>query len=259
VTLLDLDTENKTRGSLAHFFGGQVPKINIHTPEGLDAFLDYLDTGPPIVLADMGGGAGRVTHTWFDQMYAHVAQCGIAFTAVGVVTCCSRRVKAASRRPSEIARSRRVTKKTERSPLASGSIRSVWYWRERLAQLCPDGDPSRFEEFGIPDGEEMLAEVDVPAAQAKGLARPESRPVREPRSTSFLSWARSSAWECRVERHPDARPRRSLRRGRARPSRSADSFVTRRLPPVLMTAMAVALELPLAYGIGSDADMVPPW
>ena len=61
VTLLDLDTENKARGSLTHFFGGHVPKINVHTPEGLDAFLDYLDTGPPIILADMGSGAGRVT------------------------------------------------------------------------------------------------------------------------------------------------------------------------------------------------------
>src|ERR1700693_6127301 len=58
VTLLDLDTENKARGSLTHFFGGQVPKINVHTPEGLDAFLDYLDTGPPFLLADMGSGAG---------------------------------------------------------------------------------------------------------------------------------------------------------------------------------------------------------
>ena len=67
VTLLDLDTENKTRGSLTHFFDGRVTKINIHAPEGLDAFLDYLDTGPPILLADMGGGAGRVTHTWFDR------------------------------------------------------------------------------------------------------------------------------------------------------------------------------------------------
>jgi hypothetical protein len=68
VTLLDLDTENKTRGSLTHFFGGHVPKINVHTPEGLDGFLDYLDTGPPTILADMGSGAGRVTHTWFDEM-----------------------------------------------------------------------------------------------------------------------------------------------------------------------------------------------
>jgi hypothetical protein len=86
VTLLDLDTENKARGSLSHFFDGRVPKINVHTPEGLDAFLDYLDTGPPIILADMGSGAGRVTHAWFDQMYAPVAGQGIVFTAVGVIT-----------------------------------------------------------------------------------------------------------------------------------------------------------------------------
>jgi hypothetical protein len=71
---------------LSHFFGGQVPKINIHTPEGLDAFLDYLDDGPPIVLADMGSGAGRVTHAWFDEMYAPVAHRGIVFTAIGVIT-----------------------------------------------------------------------------------------------------------------------------------------------------------------------------
>jgi hypothetical protein len=85
VTLLDLDTENKARGSLRHFFG-HAPKINIHSPEGLDAFLDYLETGPPILLADMGSGAGRVTHAWFDEMYEPVARRGILFTAVGVVT-----------------------------------------------------------------------------------------------------------------------------------------------------------------------------
>ena len=54
VTLLDLDMENKARGSLTHFFGGQVPKIDIYTSEGLDAFLDYLDGGPPC-----SGGHGR--------------------------------------------------------------------------------------------------------------------------------------------------------------------------------------------------------
>src|SRR5277367_4415282 len=31
VTLLDLDTENKARGSLKHFFNGSVTKVNIHT------------------------------------------------------------------------------------------------------------------------------------------------------------------------------------------------------------------------------------
>ena len=31
-TLLDLDTGNKTRGSLKHFFNGSVAKVKIHTP-----------------------------------------------------------------------------------------------------------------------------------------------------------------------------------------------------------------------------------
>ncbi|HKD05658.1 MAG TPA: hypothetical protein VKB79_07135 [Bryobacteraceae bacterium] len=86
VTLLDLDTENKSRGSLNHFFRGEAPKINIHAPEGLDAFLDVLDGGPPIVLADMGGGSGRVTYAWFDQMHQPVMRRGIVFTAVGLIT-----------------------------------------------------------------------------------------------------------------------------------------------------------------------------
>ena len=72
VKLLDLDTENKSRGSLTHFFGGQVPKVNIHTPAGLDAFVDELTDGPPVILADMGAGAGQVTYDWFDKMYSNV-------------------------------------------------------------------------------------------------------------------------------------------------------------------------------------------
>ena len=86
VKLLDLDTENKARGSLTHFFDGKVPKVNIHTPAGLDAFVDELTDGPPVILADMGAGAGQVTYEWFDKMYSDVKRAGIAFTAVGVVT-----------------------------------------------------------------------------------------------------------------------------------------------------------------------------
>jgi hypothetical protein len=86
VKLLDLDTENKSRGSLTHFFGGQVPKVDIHTPAGLDAFVDELAGGPPVILADMGAGAGQVTYDWFDKMYSNVAEAGIAFTSVGVIT-----------------------------------------------------------------------------------------------------------------------------------------------------------------------------
>lgn len=86
VKLLDLDTENKARGSLTHFFHGDVPKVNIHTPAGLDAFVDELTDGPPVILADMGAGAGQVTYDWFDRMYPDVTDAGIVFTAIGVVT-----------------------------------------------------------------------------------------------------------------------------------------------------------------------------
>jgi MinD-like ATPase involved in chromosome partitioning or flagellar assembly len=86
VTLLDLDTENKACGSLTHFFSGRVPKINIHTPAGLDAFIDHLAGDSPVILADMGAGAGQVTHGWFDMMYPDMAETGVVFTAIGVVT-----------------------------------------------------------------------------------------------------------------------------------------------------------------------------
>jgi len=84
-TLLDLDTENKARGSLAHFFPG-ARKVDIHTSEGLDSFVDVLDEGTPIVIADMGAGAGAVAHRWFDAMFSSVAEIGVAFTAIGVIT-----------------------------------------------------------------------------------------------------------------------------------------------------------------------------
>ena len=86
VTLLDLDTENKSRGSLKHYFDGKVSKVNIHTPAGLDAFVDHLSEDASIVLADMGASSGQVTHEWFDSMYEDVAAIGVAFTAIGIVT-----------------------------------------------------------------------------------------------------------------------------------------------------------------------------
>jgi hypothetical protein len=85
-TLLDLDTENKARGSLKHYFNGAARKVNIHTPAGLDAFVDDLAHGAPIILADMGAGSGQVAHEWFDTMYEDVAEQGIGFTAIGIIT-----------------------------------------------------------------------------------------------------------------------------------------------------------------------------
>lgn len=61
--------------------------MNISTPAGLDAFVDYLAEGAaPIVLADMGAGSGQITYDWFERMYPDVVEAGIAFTAIGIVT-----------------------------------------------------------------------------------------------------------------------------------------------------------------------------
>ena len=86
IQLLDLDTENKARGSLAHFYSSRAPKLNIHTPAGLDGFVDCLADGPPVIMADIGSGSGQVTYDWFERMYEDVDKAGILFTAVGIVT-----------------------------------------------------------------------------------------------------------------------------------------------------------------------------
>jgi len=83
--LLDLDIENKKRGSLSHFFP-DTPKININTPAGLDAFIDYALNGASHIIADMGASSGDVTKKWFDSLYPQVAEAGIVFTAIGVIT-----------------------------------------------------------------------------------------------------------------------------------------------------------------------------
>ena len=85
-TLLDLDTENKSRGSLKHYFSDLARKINIHTEAGLDSFIDCLSEGAPVLLADMGAGSGQVALNWFETMYPDLTEQGILFTAIGVVT-----------------------------------------------------------------------------------------------------------------------------------------------------------------------------
>jgi MinD-like ATPase involved in chromosome partitioning or flagellar assembly len=84
-TLLDLDIENKAKGSFQNFFAA-AEKLNVNTPAGLDAFVDRLEGSASILMADMGAGSGKVTHDWFDAMHASVSELGIGFTAVGLVT-----------------------------------------------------------------------------------------------------------------------------------------------------------------------------
>jgi MinD-like ATPase involved in chromosome partitioning or flagellar assembly len=82
---LDLDTENKVKGSFSHFFPETAKKIDIQTPAGLDAFIDCADQEAPVILADLGSGSGKVTAQWFNAMYENVAEI-LNFTAVGLVT-----------------------------------------------------------------------------------------------------------------------------------------------------------------------------
>ena len=49
---------------------------------------------------------------------------------------------------------------------------------ERVGERVTDGRQTRFEEFGVADGEDVLAEVHIAAAQAQPLARTKSRPVQ---------------------------------------------------------------------------------
>ncbi|GAC1699875.1 MAG: hypothetical protein NVS9B4_00150 [Candidatus Acidiferrum sp.] len=81
-TMLDLDSENKTLGSLHHFFE-DAEKVNINTPDSLDVMMNRLEN-TDVILADMGAGAGDVTYSWFDAMYQEAA--GVKFTAIGVIT-----------------------------------------------------------------------------------------------------------------------------------------------------------------------------
>ena len=83
--LIDMDSENKSRGSLAHFFP-EARKTNIQRERGMDGLMFALEEGTPIVVADMGAGAGDVAHEWFDSMYADALTYGSAFTAIGLVT-----------------------------------------------------------------------------------------------------------------------------------------------------------------------------
>lgn len=85
VALIDMDSENKSCGSLAHFFP-EAKKTNIQRSRGLDEFVVALFEGSPIILADMGAGAGEVAHRWFDSMTEQAKENGVAFTAIGLVT-----------------------------------------------------------------------------------------------------------------------------------------------------------------------------
>jgi MinD-like ATPase involved in chromosome partitioning or flagellar assembly len=157
ITLLDFDTENKARGSLKHFFNGAVAKVNVHTPAGLDAFIDHLDDDAPIILADMGAGAGQVAADWFDSMYEDVAGTGAQFTAIGIVTPDPASVE------SVLAWANRLQDRVEYVVVenATSALADFTYWRSTE-------QASRFREIFTPTVLQMefrLAELENPLRQ----------------------------------------------------------------------------------------------
>jgi MinD-like ATPase involved in chromosome partitioning or flagellar assembly len=150
VKMLDLDIENKARGSLTHFFGGRVPKININTPAGLDAFIDHLSDGIPVILADMGAGAGQITYEWFDRMYPDVAEYGIAFTAIGVVTADPASVESVLSWAARL--QNRVTYLVVENSIAEYTDFTYWNESEQARQFKKVFDPAVIRmDYRLPD------------------------------------------------------------------------------------------------------------
>jgi len=84
--LIDCDMENKKKGSLSHYFPEAV-KINIRKADGLDIFIDATEAAEsPVVLADLGAGAGIDLIRWFKEMFPIANKQGISFLAVGAIT-----------------------------------------------------------------------------------------------------------------------------------------------------------------------------
>jgi hypothetical protein len=142
---------------LKHFFNGTVTKVSIHTPAGLDAFVDHLDGGTPIILADMGAGAGQVAADWFESMYEDVAAMGVRFTAVGVVTPDPASVE------SVLAWASRLQDRVEYVVVenATSALADFTYWRSTEQAI-------RFREAFSPEILQMefrLAELENPVRQ----------------------------------------------------------------------------------------------
>ena len=83
--LIDFDAENLNNSALKNFYPGAM-KLDVHSEGALDELFEVCDQGAPVVLADLGSGAGIPTYQWFDKAFDLAAEMDIRFTAVGVTT-----------------------------------------------------------------------------------------------------------------------------------------------------------------------------
>jgi MinD-like ATPase involved in chromosome partitioning or flagellar assembly len=173
--LLDLDTENKVRGSLTHYFP-QARKVDIHTPEGLNAVVEAVTPETPIVLADLGAGSGHVVHEWFRSAAERVAEKGVVFTAVSVITPDPPSVESVLRWASEL--QRRVDYLVVKNVLHNPPDFSHWEQNPKAEQFRQFFRPQEMEveyraeqfetlmrHFGVTVGQAADRKVNIPELQ----------------------------------------------------------------------------------------------
>ncbi len=164
-SLLDLDTENEVRGSLAHYFRDKAKKVNIHTADGLDAIVGARDQDTPIVLADLGAGSGHVAHQWFQATSEQMRERRVAFTAVSVITPDPSSVESVLRWASEL--QRRVDYLIVKNALTYPADFSHWERNPKAEQFRQFFRPQEIEvEHRVPQFENLIRHFGVTVGQA---------------------------------------------------------------------------------------------
>lgn len=63
-----------------------VTRCDVRHEGNLDERFASCDNCAPVLVADLGAGAGKATRQWFDEASGYAADLSIRFTAVGVMT-----------------------------------------------------------------------------------------------------------------------------------------------------------------------------
>lgn len=83
---MDFDIENKEASGFQHFEKDAI-KFDIHKRDALDNLIDIVDSPDVhVLLCDQAAASGRPTFDWFNKMAEEMAELGVKFTAVGLIT-----------------------------------------------------------------------------------------------------------------------------------------------------------------------------
>jgi hypothetical protein len=142
------------RGSISQYFA-KARKVNIHTPNSLNAVVEALAPETPIVLADMGANSGHVAHQWFQSTQPRLRERGVAFTAVSVITSDPPSVESVLRWASEL--QRRVEYLIVKNALTYPPDFSHWEQNPKAEQFRRFFRPQEIEvEYRVEQFESLL-------------------------------------------------------------------------------------------------------